>query len=77
MLCCILGRFVPTSSGKVTLVINYEGDPKSTTTHCINVMSMEIFGSCVGDLATLGSIRVVLDLSLSPPGPFSLFLFCP
>ena len=36
-------------------------------------MPMVIFVSCVEDLATLGSVRVVLDLSLSPPGPFSLF----
>ena len=34
------------------------------------VMPMEIFVSCVGDLATLGRVRVALDLGLSPPWSF-------
>jgi len=32
-----------------------------------NVMPMEIFVSCGGDLATLGSVRVGLDLGLFSP----------
>jgi hypothetical protein len=42
---------------------------------CFNaVMPMEIFVSCVGDLATVGGSVVVLTPVRSPPGSFSLSL---
>ena len=40
-------------------------------------MPMEILVICVGDLATLGRVRVGLDLGLFSPWSFSLSLFCP
>jgi hypothetical protein len=40
-----------------------------------NVMPMEIFVSCVGDLATLGVSLVAMTPVRSPPGSFSLSFF--
>ena len=37
-------------------------------------MPMEIFGSCVGDLATAGGLVVVVTPVRSPPGCSSFFL---
>jgi len=48
---------------------------QSHTIH--SVMPMEIFVSCVDDLATLGRVRVGLDPACFPPGSFFSFLFCP
>jgi hypothetical protein len=67
----------PTSFAKISLGLEWKSHLLRGIISILqggNVMPMEIFVSCVGDLATLGVSLVAVTPVSSPSGSFSLFV---